>query len=583
MTDRHAFPLSGGAMPVAADRTLFQFWAPDRSSVDLEIAGMQALAMHPEAEGWFRLEVPCGAGTRYRYRLSPDVLVPDPYSRAQADDIHDDSLVIDPGAYAWRNQDWRGRPWAETVIYECHAGLLGGYRGLMDRLPALCELGITALELMPVADFPGSRNWGYDGVLPFAPDQAYGTPEELKALIDRAHDLKMMVFLDVVYNHFGPDGNYLGQYASAFFRKDHHTPWGATIDFTHPVIRRFFIENALYWLDEYQFDGLRLDAVHAIPERDWLPELAAAVRDRFGDRHIHLMLENDHNDAGLLERDFAAQWNDDAHHALHVLLTGETSGYYADYAQQPAEMLRRCLQEGFAFQGEASPYRDGEKRGSDSRHLPPERFVLFLQNHDQIGNRAFGERLVNLTSPEKLRAATALMLLSPQIPMLFMGEEIGCREPFLFFTSYTGELAEAVRTGRRREFARFREFADEKAQQRIPDPNEPDTFQASQLAENAESDSWRAFYRELLTLRRREIAPRLAGAKAEAARTLSPAAIEASWRMGDGRVLTLAFNFGDETIPYTAPEGDRFYQLVSPSSPATLAAGSFLAILQGKS
>ncbi len=581
MPKHHAFPLSGGAMPVAPDRTLFQFWAPDRSSVDLEIAGMQPLAMRPEAEGWFRLEVPCGAGTRYRYRLSPDLLVPDPFSRAQASDVHDDSIVVDPAAYSWRNQAWRGRPWQETVIYECHAGLLGGYRGLMDRLRALCGLGVTALELMPVADFPGARNWGYDGVLPFAPDHAYGAPDELKALVDRAHDLKMMVFLDVVYNHFGPDGNYLGQYASSFFRQDQHTPWGATINFSHPVIRRFFIENALYWLEEYQIDGLRLDAVHAIPERDWLPELAEAVRHQFGERHVHLMLENDHNDAALLERDFTAQWNDDAHHALHVLLSGETSGYYADYAERPADMLRRCLQEGFAFQGEPSPYRDGEKRGSDSRHLPPDRFILFLQNHDQIGNRAFGDRLINLTSPGKLRAATALMLLSPQIPMLFMGEEIGCRQPFLFFTSYTGDLAEAVRTGRRREFARFREFADETAQQRIPDPNHPDTFTASMPAESPDSDSWRAFYRELLDLRHRQIVPRLAGAMAEKARTLSPAALEASWRMGDGRLMTLAVNFGEQAVPYATPQGEVLYQLNSAPSSEGLPPASFLAMLQG--
>ena len=276
-----------------------------------------------------------GPGARYRYRLADGLAVPDPASRAQGRDVHDPSLVVDPRAYRWRHPDWRGRKWPETVLYELHAGSLGGFAGVAARLPDLAGLGITAVELMPVNDFPGQRNWGYDGVLPFAPDAAYGAPDELKALVDAAHGLGLMIFLDVVYNHFGPDGNYLAAYAPGFFRTDIATPWGAAIDFRRPEVRRFFIENALYWLMEYRFDGLRFDAVHAIAAPDWLDEMAAEVRATVEPgRHVHLVLEHDGNVADHLRQGFDAQWNDDAHHVLHVLLTGEADGYYADYAER---------------------------------------------------------------------------------------------------------------------------------------------------------------------------------------------------------------------------------------------------------
>ena len=413
-----------GATLIAPDRTRFRLWAPAQPTVAVEIEGQAPVAMTRSAEGWFESEARCGAGARYRYRLANGLAVPDPAARAQADDVHGPSLVVDPGAYRWQHPGWRGRPWHETVLYELHAGLLGGFAGVQAALPGLAALGVTAVELMPVNAFPGTRNWGYDGVLPFAPARSYGTPDELKALVDAAHGLGLMIFLDVVYNHFGPDGNYLAAYAPGFFRDDIATPWGGAIDFRRPEVRRFFTENALYWLLEYRFDGLRFDAVHAISEADWLDEMAAEVRATVEPgRHAHLVLEHEGNASEHLRRGFDAQWNDDAHHVLHVLLTGECDGYYADYASAPADRLARCLAQGFAYQGERSAYRGGKPRGSPSGDLAPTAFVLFLQNHDQIGNRPFGDRLTGCVDPEALEAAIALQLLCPQVPLIFMGEE----------------------------------------------------------------------------------------------------------------------------------------------------------------
>jgi maltooligosyltrehalose trehalohydrolase len=344
-----------GATLVGPNRCHFRLWAPLQESVSVEIEGLPAVPLTRTDDGWFAGEGQCGAGARYRYRLGTGPAVPDPAARAQAEDVHGPSLVVDPKAFRWQHADWQGRPWNETVLYELHAGTLGGFAGVQADLPRLAALGITAIELMPINDFPGNRNWGYDGVLPFAPDHAYGTPDELKALIDAAHGHGLMIFLDVVYNHFGPDGNYLSSYAPEFFRDDISTPWGAAIDFRRPEVRSYFTENALYWLHEYRFDGLRFDAVHAIADPGWLDEMAAEIRASVEPgRHVHLVLEHDGNVAAHLRGDFDAQWNDDAHHVLHATLTGEADGYYSDYADRPAERLARCLAEGFAYQGEPS-------------------------------------------------------------------------------------------------------------------------------------------------------------------------------------------------------------------------------------
>ncbi|HEY1944836.1 MAG TPA: malto-oligosyltrehalose trehalohydrolase [Roseiarcus sp.] len=560
-TFAHALPF--GANLIADKRVRFRLFAPAQRSVSVDIEGAPSrIPMRKLDSGWFQGDALCGAGARYFYVLEDGTRVPDPASRAQAGDVHDRSIVVDPKAYSWINANWTGKPWPETVLYELHCGLFGGFRGVERELPRLVELGVTAIELMPIADFPGRRNWGYDGVLPFAPDASYGSPDDLKALVDAAHGLGLMVFLDVVYNHFGPDGNYIGRYAPSLFQSDRSSPWGAAIDFRLPATRQYFRENALYWLLEYRFDGLRLDAVHEIGEPDWLDELAAHVRAKVEpDRHVHLVLENDFNAVSHLEGGFDAQWNDDVHHALHVLLTGETEGYYVDYAEEPAAKLARGLSQGFIYQGEPSMHRGGRRRGEPSGALPPTAFVINLQNHDQVGNRAFGERLTALSDPEALEAATTVQLLAPQIPLIFMGEEAASRTPFLYFTDHSGDLANAVREGRRREFAKFANFADAKLREAIPDPNAPATFESSKPRPDPERGEGRGvLYRRLLALRRAEIVPRLKGAHALAAAATGPASVTASWRMGDAAILTIAVNLGPEPASIEAPRGRLLFE-----------------------
>jgi maltooligosyltrehalose trehalohydrolase len=552
-----AHQLTLGAQLLDQQKTRFSIWAPDVDSIALDIVGREPLPMERNQEGIHSCTAPCGAGTPYRYHIEPDLLVPDPASRMQQEDVQGPSVVVDPFAYKWREHQWRGRPWHEMVIYEVHVGCLGGFAALETQLQRLADLGITAIELMPVADFAGERNWGYDGVLPYAPDRAYGTPAELKHLIDTAHGCGLCIYLDVVYNHFGPEGNYLHQYASPFFSPEVSSPWGAAINFSEPRVREFFTENALYWLMEYRFDGLRFDAVHAISDPDWLDEMAARVRATVEPgRQVHLMLENERNRSSHLEADFDAQWNDDIHNCVHVLLTGEHEGYYQNYCTVPTDQLARALAEGFAYQGEASPSHNNRPRGMPSGHLPLHKFVFFLQNHDQVGNRALGERLTSLTKPDALRAAITLQLLSPQIPLLFMGEERGLKTPFLFFTDFHGELAEAVRQGRRDEFKAFSHFADASAQAAIPDPNSPDTFARSreQLDPNIHAGAvpdqdgqvhWEKFYRQLLQLRHRHIIPHLPRSKAVTAVALGHACVLAAWVLAEGLMLRLIANLGD--------------------------------------
>lgn len=546
-----------GATYLGGGRARFRVWAPAMQSVSVDIEGRGSVAMARGQDGVFEAEAACMPGDCYRYRIDADLQVPDPASRLQAGDVHDASVVVPSGGdYVWRHPAWRGLPWTDTVLYEIHAGLAGGYAGIEQRLPDLAELGVTALELMPIADFPGPRNWGYDGVLPYAPDLAYGRREELKRLVDTAHGLGLMVFLDVVYNHFGPDGNYLHRYAPQFFREDMPTPWGPAIDYRRPQVRRFFAENALYWLEEFRFDGLRLDAVHAISDPNWLDEMAAMVRERFaGRRHVHLVLENDRNAASHLTKGYDAQWNDDIHHVLHHLLTGESDGYYRDYARAPAAALARALSQGFVYQGEISP-TSGRRRGEPSGHLPPSAFVAFLQNHDQVGNRALGERLAALVShPDALRAAVALQLLAPQVPLIFMGEECGSTTPFFYFTSHADpQLARAVREGRRNEFSGFAGHADAALRERIPDPNDACTYLASRpTADSEQAQAWRNAYRCLLGLRRRLLAPRLPGSHADTSRPLGSHAVQAAWILGDGARWTIYANLGQAEVTVSAP------------------------------
>ena len=550
----HTLPFGATLLPDG--NTRFRIWAPSVATVDLMI-GEAALPMQPEPGGWFATTALAPAGTQYRYRLPDGLLVPDPASRLQATDVHDPSVVVDPRGYQWQHGDWKGRPWHESVIYEVHVGIMGGFSGVRERLPELAALGITVLELMPVADFPGTRNWGYDGVLPYAPDTSYGTPDELKALIDAAHGHDMSVMLDLVYNHFGPDGAYLHTYAKPFFNEEIHSLWGAAIDFARPEVREYFMQNALYWLQEYRFDGFRYDAVQAISEESFVTSMIGQLRTATAGRQVHLVMEHDNNPSRLLRGPgphFDAQWTDDWHHSMHVLLTGETEGYYEDFEDATA-LFARCLAEGFSYQGELSRH-SGKPRGEPASGLEPASFIVFLQNHDQTGNRALGERKTSLTAPDRLEAATAILLLSPMIPMLFMGEEDAATSPFLFFTDHHGALADLVREGRRKEFRWFKAFSDETVRDRIPDPNAAGTFDRS--VPNRPDSAQRDRVRHLLDLRRKHIVPGIPGARGLGASVTGDRALRASWQLGTGETLSIQLDLSDQPGPM--PEENALYR-----------------------
>ncbi len=562
----------------------FRLWAPKAASVAVRLSELERdFPMSGLHDGWFELVTEARPGTQYQFKIDNQHSVPDPASRFQTSTVHGASEIIDPLAYEWRDNEWNGRPWEEAVIYELHVGTFsreGTFAGAEAKLDYLSDLGITAIELMPLSSFPGERNWGYDGVLPYAPARCYGRPEDLKHLINAAHGKNLMMLLDVVYNHFGPDGNSLWLFAPQFFTDRHRTPWGQAINFDGPdsrVVRDYFIHNSLYWLEEYHFDGLRFDAVHAIADDSRphvLTELAETIRNKFGgERQIHLVLENDNNAGRYLRRDakanpfwYTAQWNDDIHHVFHVLLTGETDGYYSDYTDNPAQSLGRCLAEGYAYQGEPSAFRDGASRGEPSRDLPPECFVSFLQNHDQIGNRALGERIVSLSNPAAVRTAMAILLLAPSPLLLFMGEEFGAQTPFLFFCDFASELADRVRYGRRAEFARFKQFRSPEAQARIPDPNDPATFLASKLdwasLERQPHREWLQLYRELLTCRREKIVPQIKDIVPGLAQydVLGPSAVHVRWGLAKRGTLELITNLGqDSTVLRNRPDGKLLY------------------------
>lgn len=542
----------------------FRLWAPLQARVRVGVERRGEWEMQPQGDGWHIAEVPeARPGDLYKFILPDGMEVPDPASRFQPRDVHGPSELIDT-AFPWRVEGWKGRPWEEIIIYELHVGAFteaGTFTAAIEKLDHLQRLGITAIQLMPLSDFPGRYGWGYDGVLPYAPDSSYGRPEDLKALVDAAHERGICVFLDVVYNHFGPDGNYLPAYAPIFSDR-HKTSWGNGINYDGAgsrFIRDFIIQNAIYWLSVFRMDGLRLDAVHAIKDNSdphILEELAHHVKEALPERHIHLIVENEDNDSGLLIRDnrgkpiqFTAQWNDDIHHALHVAATGETFGYYKDYSDHTPN-IARALAEGFVFQGEHMEYR-GRSRGSPSAGLPPTAFISFIQNHDQIGNRAMGDRMIASHSIDEMKAIAAVYLLSPQIPMLFMGEEWGAMEPFPFFCEFDEDLNRTVKLGRKEELSRLPGFDAQDA----PDPTCKATFQSAKLHWDAsmQNKDLNAFYEQLLSLRREKIIPLLANAQGNAA-TYDPQAplVNVTWRMGDASLHLLA-NFSDEAVAVAIP------------------------------
>jgi len=549
----------------------FRLWAPAARKVSLLLDRPHAMT---RKDGWFELEVAqAGAGTRYRFRIDDEIEIADPASHFQPDDVFGASEVIDHNSYDWQAKDWKGLSWEQAVFLEAHVGTFtreGSFAGMMAKLDHLAATGITALELMPVADFPGRWNWGYDGVLLFAPDSTYGRPEALKALIDAAHRRGIMVFLDVVYNHFGPEGNFLHRIAPTFFSDEHQTPWGVAIDYRVPEVRAFAIENALHWLCDYRFDGLRLDAVHTIVEPGAphiLDELAVTVNNfaAHSGRDIHLVLENDDNAARFLapEGGYRAQWNDDYHHAWHVRLTRENAGYYRDYQDAPAH-IARTLSEGFAYQGEQSVFRS-HARGEKSAHLPRVDFVNFLQNHDQIGNRPMGERLAALAEPAALRAALAVLLLQPGPPLMFMGDEWGAREPFPFFCDFKDDLAKAVRDGRKREFAEaYALHGDE-----IPDPLLPETRASATLDWQALTQPEYAarldLVRAVLAARQRHVAPLIPAMTTPGDVRFENDVLCASWAAGGKSLLLLAnLSEADKLRPGNLARGEPIWGGAAP-------------------
>jgi maltooligosyltrehalose trehalohydrolase len=514
-----------GSLPTG-EGCCFRVWAPAARTLDVvlekPVGGKSAYPLKKAEDGTFGGVIAgVSAGDCYRYRPDGKGPFPDPASRFQPQGVHGPSEIIDPHIFPWTDSGWKGIALEDLIVYELHVGTFtpeGTFSGVMERLPDLAELGVTAIELMPVADFPGKRNWGYDGVDLFAPARCYGRPDDLRRLVDASHRQGLAVILDVVYNHLGPDGNYLGVYSPYYFSKRHHTAWGQALNFDgehNQPVRAFFIENALHWIHEYHIDGLRLDATHAIKDdspRRFLAELSAAVRASTPQRHILLIAEDHRNLATMVTPEsrggwgLDAVWADDFHHEMRRLLAGDHEAYYRDYTGAPAD-LAATIRQGWFYCGQRSAHRN-EPRGTDPAGIPPERFVFCLQNHDQVGNRALGEKLHHQIEMAAYRAASTLLLTCPETPMLFMGQEWAAGAPFLFFTDHHADLGRKVTEGRRREFRHFSTFTDPHARERIPDPQDPTTFLASRLRWEERTQEPHAamlrLCRALLHLRRNE-------------------------------------------------------------------------------
>ncbi|MFA7904605.1 malto-oligosyltrehalose trehalohydrolase [Enterobacter cloacae] len=565
------FQKQWGAEFISSDVVRFRVWAEGQQQLTLRLAERD-LPMTAVGNGWFQIDVPgVTHGTEYQFVLQDGMAVPDPASRAQKGDVNGPSVVIDPGRYQPINPDWAGRPWEETVIYELHIGTFtpqGTFRAAIDKLPYLAELGITQLEVMPVSQFGGSRGWGYDGVLLYAPHSAYGTPEDFHAFIDAAHGLGLSVVLDIVLNHFGPEGNYLPLLSPAFFDAQRMTPWGNGIAYEREPVRHYILDAPLFWLTEYRLDGLRFDAIDQIKDtasKHILQQIAETIHEALPDRHIHLTTEDSRNVIFLHPRDekgatplFTAEWNDDFHNAAHVFATGETHAYYQDFAFEPEKKFARALAEGFVYQGEVS-LQTGHSRGVECHTQPPTFFVDFIQNHDQTGNRAQGERLITLAGADKTRVLLAALLLSPHIPLLFMGEEYGETNPFLFFTDFHGDLAKAVREGRAKEFTGHSGHDGD-----VPDPNDEQTFARSKLdwhnVTTAQGKSWLRFTRSLLVLRHRYLVPLLRPGGTVEGKIVktAPGMVAVSWSFPTG-TLSLALNIGNKPVDVPALAGETLF------------------------
>jgi len=566
----------------------FRVWAPAASRVEVEFTESgDCLPLSAQADGVWAAHIPrARPGTRYRYRLNGALARPDPYSRSQPEGVHGPSAVVDPEAFEWHDAGWRGSHIDGLVIYQCHVGTAtpaGTFDSLIDELPRLQRLGINAIEPLPVAEFPGGRNWGYDGVNLFAPAHVYGGPEALKRFVDAAHQRGLGVILDVVYNHLGPDGNYLRDFAPEYFTDRHQTPWGAAINYAGPGsewVRKLVVDNARYWVHEFHVDGLRLDATHAIFDDSnvhVLAELTQAVRTSLpAQRHVVLIAETSENDVRYLQPvgdggfGFDAVWADDFHHSLRRYLAGDHEGYYADYAGTLAEVAS-CIESGWLYAGQTTPRSGFETpRGTPARGRPANQFVYALQNHDQVGNRAFGERLHHQIDRDRYRAASTLLLFLPFTPMLFMGQEFGASSPFQYFTEHDPALGKLVTEGRRREFQAFAAFADPANRDRIPDPQAAATFVDSKLhVEEADAPAGatlQALYQRLLELRRTDAVLVDQARERMQARALAPDVLAVRrWQPGHERLLLV--NFGD--APWRTEEfGGRWHVLLDSGAPS---------------
>lgn len=561
-----------GATYLGEGSTRFIVWAPLAEKVEVRIMSPheRTVALKPEDRGYHQATVEgVEPGSLYIYRLDGKVERPDPASRSQPHGVHGPSQVLD-GDFPWEGAPWRGLPLEEYIIYELHVGTYteeGTFDSIIPHLDELSELGVTAVELMPVSQFPGERNWGYDGVYPFAAQASYGGAEGLKRLVNACHRRGLAVILDVVYNHLGPEGNYLWDFGP-YFTDRYKTPWGAAINFDGPLsdeVRRFFIESALYWISDIHIDALRIDAVHGIFDfsaQPFLEELGLAVHERAKllDRRVYLMPESDLNDTRLIRPrekggfGLDAQWNDDFHHALHTLLTEERSGYYRDFGE--LRHMAKAFTEGFVYSGQHSAYRR-RKHGNSSGEIPAHQFVVFAQNHDQVGNRVAGDRLSNQVSIEGLKLAAGVVLLSPFIPLLFMGEEYGETSPFEYFISHGDQaLVEAVRRGRREEFAAF------KWEGQPADPQDDATFRRAKLNHHLRREAHHRvlleLYRELIRLRKEAPALRLLSKERMELTAMDEKMVLALRRWSEEQEAAAVFHFGKETTsaPMTLPPGN---------------------------
>ena len=577
-----------GATWLGGGRTSFLVWAPRAKKVDLQLVApsKQVVAMERLPRGYFYAVAQAGPGARYHYRLDSEKERPDPASRLQSEGVHAPSEVVDT-RFEWSDAGWPGIPLATYVFYELHVAAFtpeGTLDAIIPRLAELKDLGITAIEIMPVQEYPGDRNWGYDGTYPYSVHHSFGGPSALKRVVDACHQQGLAVVLDVVYNHLGPEGNYFADFAP-YFTDAYQTPWGDALNFDgsgSDEVRRYFLANALQWVEEFHIDALRLDAVHAIVDpsaRPFLHQLAEVVHEKALqlNREIHLIAESDRNDANVIRPadeggwDMDASWNDDFHHALHVALTGEKNGYFVDF--RGIEDLARSLREGYVFSGQYSEHRQ-RRHGNSSKGIPGERFVVCAQNHDQVGNRMMGNRLADMQNFERLKLGAAAVLLSPFLPLLFMGEEYGEMAPFPYFVSHSDrELIEAVRMGRGNEFKEF------KWEGSLPDPESEATFASSKLNWDLQKQDWhrllRQFYRELLRMRR-EIPP-LASLDLETVdATVLPNERTLTLRRGSkGARVIAVFQFGEraENVSIEIPAG-RWQKVLDSATERWGSAGS---------